>query len=954
MSGRERGGGGGRRGGRGGRPGRETGGRSGRSGGGGRSGGRNYGDRGGDSRGRGRDDRGGGRGGRDDRGGGRGRGRGPDLFGMKSVITNILPAEVSANFSFYIYTVDCKDTKDNNIEGRGRRAELFRKGVLDGILGGLPAAQKEGFKRVIFFAGSFCFSGRPIPGINPKECPKLLVDGTDTKGDTLTIVQVQHFSAPDCLVAPMPPPQEGEVVVDTFRCSTCTKTFTGEENMLQHAAQTGHLPVYAQETDAPALLETFLAYVNTALQRAMGERLRRWGNEYINEDRAIKGTDRNGRDLGIDIYEAYSCKFGVMRRGGEVKNASKARLILTVDLRAKIMRTVSVLDVLNNIQSTDTNWSSQNQQRAKRQWIGERVMYTREKKGYTVTGLDFDNSPRSRPVPDQNISHEEYFKKKGIQLKYPDHVPLVIVLGRQDREIYLPAELVTGTELDTSVREQLPMIASFKPEIRNKAIDQVRDYLVPGAQTTKNAGGLLPALGVRLESGRLPVGAKILTIPNLIAGGVQVPQKNAENWAPLLSKCNFRINPKQATTFNVVIFHNGLLQAKDVHYVYGRICNMVNSFNSKYRLGDNPVALVDTGKDDKRHIAEVQKYFSGSTPDNIFVLDFVKPRSAADTAYPVVKHMLCKAGHLSQFINFKTYAHDNPRDERKSDLILHGVSRQMLQKAGVALWWVSIPPSVPLPVYFVGVDVFHSPPSYDPVKRKRVRKPSCAAIIVQLMREHQPTKQQVEIYSETFKQEGGQEFELENAYKKALSNALHVFKVAPGSCVVWRDGIADSAFGEFANDEIRGIRAGLSEVVGQSKDKVSLCYITCQKRIDNKFLTRGVEGYEDGALSAPAGTMVSALQGMEHQTFYINGRAPPYSTAKPVRFVVIERDDALKKVPVSELTWGQCHAYPNWTGPIKVPAVCQMAHKFAELAGGMPDSGDEIDHIRFANRVHFL
>ena len=245
-------------------------------------------------------------------------------------------------------------------------------------------AQKESFKRVIFFAGSFFFSGRPINGLERGKLPLQLVDGSETKGDTLTIVQVQHFGPPECLKTPVPQAGPGEVVADTFRTMNSTKTFKSEEHMLQHCAQTGDMPVYPAETDGPALLETFLAYVNTALQRAMGERLRKWGEEYIDESRAIPGKTRDGRSLGIDIYEAYSCKFGVLRRTDSSPNTSSARLTLTVDLRAKIMRTNTLLDVLNNIQSTDTDWNQRNQQQAKRQWIGERVMYTREKKGMGV------------------------------------------------------------------------------------------------------------------------------------------------------------------------------------------------------------------------------------------------------------------------------------------------------------------------------------------------------------------------------------------------------------------------------------------------------------------------------------------------------------------------------------------------------------------------------------------
>jgi hypothetical protein len=83
-----------------------------------------------------------------------------------------------------------------------------------------------------------------------------------------------------------------------------------------------------------------------------------------------------------------------------------------------------------------------------------------------------------------------------------------------------------------------------------------------------------------------------------------------------------------------------------------------------------------------------------------------------DPAYPVVKQMLTKSGYLSQFLNFNTHNHCNARDAKdtkRSNIILQGVARQILQKAGVRLWWVKLPPSLPLPAVFVGVDVFHAP-----------------------------------------------------------------------------------------------------------------------------------------------------------------------------------------------------------------------------------------------------
>jgi hypothetical protein len=156
-----------------------------------------------------------------------------------------------------------------------------------------------------------------------------------------------------------------------------------------------------------------------------------------------------------------------------------------------------------------------------------------------------------------------------------------------------------------------------------------------------------------------------------------------------------------------------------------------------------------------------------------------------------------------------------------------------------------------------------------------------------------------------------------------------------------------------------------------------MSYIVCQKRIDTKFLAKGIPNEPDGKYGAPSGTLIQGIQGLDHETFYINGRAPPYSTPKPVRFIVIRKDDQLKQVPLPELTWDLCHDYPNWvsiyvaggctaeqciaklfvllqTGPIKVPSVCQMAHKLAELGGGFADCGRNINSSKLKNTVHFL
>lgn len=260
--------------------------------------------------------------------------------------------------------------------------------------------------------------------------------------------------------------------------------------------------------------------------------------------------------------------------------------------------------------------------------------------------------------------------------------------------------------------------------------------------------------------------------------------------------------------------------------------------------------MCDNIGDKERHWGAVERCFSDRSlnPVNIFVIDLNKPFGATDSAYPVIKQMLTKSGFLSQFVNFNTYDHGNPREQRRSDIILAGVARQILQKMGFRLWWVKIPQSLPTPTVFIGVDVFHAPRVYDPKAKKRVAKASCAAIIVQIFRNSGVKgTQQIEIFSKTYARESGKEYELGDALEETVATAMKELNVSPMSCIVWRDGIGDSAFNNAAVEEIDAIRAGLNN--GGTRD-VPMAYIVAQKRIATKFLSQGLSGEPDGKYGA--------------------------------------------------------------------------------------------------------
>ncbi len=332
---------------------------------------------------------------------------------------------------------------------------------------------------------------------------------------------------------------------------------------------------------------------------------------------------------------------------------------------------------------------------ANKEHQGEVVICTYDKKCYSVIELDFEFSPATKPVEGAGMSHAEYFKhRKGIDLKYPDSPPIVAVLGRGNRKIYLPAELVCANELSPSVKQKLPMIASFTPPQRHEAIEEMRKYLVPGAQKTKGVGGgLLPALGIILEDSRMKVDVEVLPLPLLKAAGVEIPKEKGNMWAPIISRADYRVDHGRAVEMKVLVVHHNSL-ARNATQVYEKIRDLVNGHNSHYRFGQTAYDYFPVG-DDERHWRPVQEYMRRSLPENVFVLDLVKParRQALDAAYSVVKYILTKHGYLSQFLNFNTHDHANPRDpkaSRKSTTILQGLARQILSKCGARVWWVNL------------------------------------------------------------------------------------------------------------------------------------------------------------------------------------------------------------------------------------------------------------------------
>lgn len=91
--------------------------------------------------------------------------------------------------------------------------------------------EKTDLRRVVFYSGSYFFSARAIPGIEPSSLPMELP--IDAEGDTIRIMKCEQYSAPIELTTPMDKVNAGQVGFDK-RCADCTKAFLDVGSLLQH------------------------------------------------------------------------------------------------------------------------------------------------------------------------------------------------------------------------------------------------------------------------------------------------------------------------------------------------------------------------------------------------------------------------------------------------------------------------------------------------------------------------------------------------------------------------------------------------------------------------------------------------------------------------------------------------------------------------------------------------
>lgn len=338
----------------------------------------------------------------------------------------------------------------------------------------------------------------------------------------------------------------------------------------------------------------------------------------------------------------------------------------------------------------------------------------------------------------------------------------------------------------------------------------------------------------------------------------------------------------------------------------------------------------------------------------------VLPRKSHPHLYRQLKTLLAtQVGIISQMLTFRILSH------RSVENVMTNVVLQIGCKLLGARWGPPRNPALARTM-FVGVDVCHEGGAGQ----------SSVGFVSSLDADGRF------FHSEYRRQARGREM-LADA-RELMRNALEAWKsrnggALPEHVLVYRDGVSNSQLVTVMAEEVAPYEAAWRAASGAAggggaaaesgaggggasaeggaggraaaESGMKLTVVVVQKRVSARFFTDGA----GNSRSPPVGTVVDsdAVSSIFRDFYLVSADAHPnVGVATPTRYIVLRDDMRMSPDDLQGLTLRLCYCYPNWLGSVRVPGVCQLAHKAAKfaadaIAGNAPFAPSIIDTLHF-------
>ncbi|XP_050438179.1 piwi-like protein Siwi isoform X2 [Adelges cooleyi] len=581
------------------------------------------------------------------------------------------------------------------------------------------------------------------------------------------------------------------------------------------------------------------------------------------------------------------------------------QILFCMDITTRVMRQETVLGIFHQYAATrnkDPEWMMA----FKNNVIGTTVMTMYNNESYRIDDVDENSDPSSTfsKKDGTQISYQQYYKEQWNLDIRGGRQPMLISkykkksvrqFGAEDTLVYLVPEFCKVTGLTNELRNNFKVMkdvaayTQLSPNARIKRYYSLMEQLVSNKESVDE----LKNWDLKFSKTLVEVPARVLKNENISSntksytGGTEADWttfvRSQPMYACALMKCWVILAPQQDID-DVKVFVSSLEKA---------------ARGMSFKLPQPVIVGVPNTRCDTVLIKLEQKI---NEYNPTLVLCAIPP---SGQLYNVIKRKLCIDRAVpSQVVLLKNV--------RKNNLsVATKIAIQMNCKIGGAPWHVAIPRKG---MMIVGFDVYHT--------LKGSRKISYGALIATLGDSHTSVFSCVEPHAV------GEE--LSNHFATSMSKALHSYRIVnnqlPKYLIIYRDGVGEGQIPYVHKTEVSMLKAVCKKFYGENS--VPMAFLIVTKRITARFFTK------EGLQNPPAGTIVDSVVTVPTKyDFYLIAQQLRHSTVTPTHYRVIEDTLNLKPEYMQTLTYKLCHMYYNWSGTIRVPAPCQLAHKLAYFTG---------------------
>lgn len=257
--------------------------------------------------------------------------------------------------------------------------------------------------------------------------------------------------------------------------------------------------------------------------------------------------------------------------------------------------------------------------------------------------------------------------------------------------------------------------------------------------------------------------------------------------------------------------------------------------------------------------------------------------------------------------------------------VITKIAVQMQVKVGGTGWSIKFPPRETYMI--VGMDTYHD---------SSVKGMSCVAAVASLNNDFSKytwATSMVQARQET-------NTVIRQQFTHLIKQFIEVNREPPTRIMIFRDGVGEGQVGHIMEFELAQIQQAIQEFSPEAQT----AFLTISKRIEARFYA--------GRNNPPAGTIIDQVATHAGQKdFYLVPLESRQGSVAPIHYRIHYNSMKLKADNFQYAVYMLCHLYSNWTGPIKVPAPCQYAHKLAYLVGTHLHKDPSRD---LANQLFFL